>query len=120
MHLGFPICLLLALGVSSRSTLTHDVCEVRTTLTNPDQSTCTKDEVRHVKEKARLLGRLSRSQGTWEARHPRYRLLDALHAFLAHHELVSKDVDRWRSMYRSVPKHQRKVYRNGSRECVPS
>lgn len=109
MYSGLPIYFFLAIGFSAQLAITQNVCDIKAPPNNFEHATCNKHQARCVEEKGNLLERLSRSKGTWEARHPRYRLLDALHGFLKYSELVSKDVDRWRTMYKNVPKHQRKV-----------
>lgn len=112
MHLASLCVFLYMLGVCARLTIAQNICQPQTNPLIAEHSTCPPDEIRSIEEKQRLLARLSRSKGTWEARHPRYRLLEALRGFLKHHELVSKDVDRWRNLYRNVPKQQRKVWFN--------
>ncbi|KAJ4300723.1 hypothetical protein N0V90_002811 [Kalmusia sp. IMI 367209] len=66
------------------------------------QETCDPNDIRQTEEKERLLARLSRHKGAWEKRHPRHRLLDALYGYLTHHDLVSKDVNRWRTSKKSM------------------
>ena len=66
---------------------------------------------RHKTEKEKLMGRLARDQGTWNANHPRWRLLKAIDGFRSYRDANKAEVDRWREAYRHVGKDQKKVSR---------
>ena len=104
------LCCLSLTACLWRSTIASHIYEIRSTTIFSKQATCDPQEMRQMQENERLLGSLNRDKGMWERRHPRYRLLDALHGYLSHYDLVSKDVNRWRSMYQNIPKQQRKVW----------
>lgn len=60
-------------------------------------------------EHARLLQKLERSSGKWDTTHPRHRLLTALHGYTRYKDKNLAEVDRWRNLYKNVPKRQRTV-----------
>ncbi|CEN61309.1 hypothetical protein ASPCAL07965 [Aspergillus calidoustus] len=62
---------------------------------------------RQLDEFVRLQGRLQRSTGTWNANHPRYRLLMALYGFSRYKEKNLVEVKRWRDLYKHVPQKQK-------------
>ncbi|BCS21481.1 uncharacterized protein APUU_21913A [Aspergillus puulaauensis] len=64
---------------------------------------------RQEEEYTRLQNRLQRSTGTWNANHPRHRLLMALYGFTRYKERNLAEVKRWRDMYKHVPKNQQKL-----------
>ncbi|ROT42390.1 N2227-domain-containing protein [Sodiomyces alkalinus F11] len=64
---------------------------------------------RHEEEKTRLLSSLSRSNGKWDAHHPRHRLLDALYAYVRYEERQTAELDKWRRFYKSASATQRKL-----------
>ncbi|KAJ1329796.1 carnosine N-methyltransferase [Microdochium nivale] len=64
---------------------------------------------RHGGEKERLLLRLSRKQGTWDANHPRWRLLKTLDGFASYGRVNRAEVKRWRDMYAHVPQGQKAI-----------
>lgn len=66
---------------------------------------------RHVDEKADLLKRLSRRHGTWNSNHPRWRLLDALHGYVAYYTRQTEELDRLKGLYKKVSKSQKAVCR---------
>ncbi|KAL4802577.1 N2227-like protein-domain-containing protein [Aspergillus unguis] len=65
--------------------------------------------IREEEEYASLQSRLSRSTGTWNANHPRHRLLTALYGFSEYRSLNLAEVKRWRDLYKHVPASQKKV-----------
>jgi hypothetical protein len=67
------------------------------------------DSARHRQEKAHLMKRLDRRHGKWGPTHPRYRLLEALFGFTNYRDSNMVELDRWRSLYKSVGKGQKKV-----------
>ncbi|PKS05976.1 hypothetical protein jhhlp_007809 [Lomentospora prolificans] len=71
-----------------------------------------KESVRHKAEKEKLLKRLSRDHGKWDAGHPRWRLLDALHGFRKYFDRNVEDVKRWRNFYKHVSPAQKKLLEN--------
>lgn len=74
---------------------------------------------RHGQEKAHLMKRLSRKHGTWNAMHPRYRLLEGLYGFSKYRERNMAELRKWRSQYNSVSKAQKKVlYRTFSQDYI--
>ncbi|KAL4913018.1 N2227-like protein-domain-containing protein [Aspergillus aurantiobrunneus] len=62
---------------------------------------------RQEEETLRLQHRLQRSTGTWNASHPRHRLLMALYGFTRYKERNLAEVKRWRDLYKHVPKGQK-------------
>ena len=64
---------------------------------------------RHRQEKAHLMKRMDRKSGKWGTSHPRYRLLEALWAYTRYRERHMAELDRWRTLYKSVSKQQKKV-----------
>lgn len=64
---------------------------------------------RHRREKLQLLKRMDKKSGKWGTSHPRYRLLEALWAYTRYRERHMAELDRWRSLYKSVSKKQKKV-----------
>ncbi|KAL4890559.1 N2227-like protein-domain-containing protein [Aspergillus ambiguus] len=69
----------------------------------------TAESTRHAEEYARLQERLQRSSGTWGSSHPRQRLLTALHGYQRYKEKNLAEVQRWRNLYRQIPKRQRSM-----------
>lgn len=67
------------------------------------------DTSRHRQEKAHLLKRMAKKSGKWTTTHPRYRLLEALFAYSKYRERNMAELDRWRTLYQSVSKKQKKV-----------
>jgi hypothetical protein len=67
------------------------------------------DSPRHRQEKAHLLKRMDKKSGKWGTSHPRYRLLEALWAYTSYRERHMAELDRWRSLYKSTGKKQKKV-----------
>jgi hypothetical protein len=67
------------------------------------------DSPRHRQEKAHLLKRIDKKSGKWGTSHPRYRLLEALWAYTSYRERHMAELDRWRSLYKSTGKKQKKV-----------
>jgi hypothetical protein len=67
------------------------------------------DTSRHRREKLQLLKRMDKKSGRWGTSHPRYRLLEALWAYTRYRESHKAELDRWRSLYKSVGKQQKKV-----------
>ncbi|KXG51579.1 uncharacterized protein PGRI_089720 [Penicillium griseofulvum] len=63
----------------------------------------------HNEEHARLLQNLERANGKWNSVHPRHRLLTALHGYTAYKDKSLAEVNRWRNLYKNVPKQQRKL-----------
>ncbi|KAF1925979.1 N2227-domain-containing protein [Didymella exigua CBS 183.55] len=59
----------------------------------------TGEPLRHRREKAHLMKRMSRKHGTWNTAHPRYRLLEALYGFAKYRERNMAELDRWRARY---------------------
>jgi hypothetical protein len=66
---------------------------------------------RHRREKLQLLKRMDKKSGKWGTSHPRYRLLEALWAYSKYRERHMAELDRWRSLYKSVNKKQKQVGR---------
>ncbi|KAG9188939.1 carnosine N-methyltransferase [Alternaria panax] len=64
---------------------------------------------RHRQEKAHLQKRMDKKSDKWGISHPRYRLLEALWAYTRYRERHMAELDRWRSLYKSVGKKQRKT-----------
>lgn len=67
---------------------------------------------RHRHEKAHLMKRMDRKSGKWTTNHPRYRLLEALWAYTRYRERHMAELDRWRTLYKSVSKKQMKTLEN--------
>ncbi|KAL6709946.1 hypothetical protein ACN47E_000731 [Coniothyrium glycines] len=67
------------------------------------------DSPRHRQEKAHLMKRMERARGTYNTVHPRYRLLEALYALSVYRERSIEELDRWRTLYKSVGKQQKKT-----------
>ncbi len=67
------------------------------------------DSPRHRQEKAHLLKRMDRKTGKWDRLHPRHRLLEALYGFSKYRERNMVELEKWRTMYASVGKAQKKV-----------
>ncbi|KAI4942760.1 hypothetical protein J4E91_009679 [Alternaria rosae] len=67
---------------------------------------------RHRREKLQLLKRMDKKSGKWGTSHPRYRLLEALWAYTRYRERHMAELDRWRSLYKSVGKKQKKTLEN--------
>ncbi|QQK46513.1 N2227-like protein [Penicillium digitatum] len=61
----------------------------------------------HNEEHTRLLQSLERSSGKWDSTHPRHRLLTALYGYDSYKDKNIAEVDRWRNLYKNVPKRQR-------------
>jgi carnosine N-methyltransferase len=80
------------------------------------QSSDGDESSRHRQEKAHLLKRMDKNSGKWRTSHPRYRLLEALWAYTRYRERHMAELDRWRSLYKSVSKKQKKV---GSKRVSP-
>ena len=72
-------------------------------------STAPQDSPRHRQEKAHLLKRINRKSGKWGTGHPRYRLLEALWGYSRYRERNMEELHRWRTLYKSVGKKQKKV-----------
>jgi hypothetical protein len=53
--------------------------------------------------------RMRRNEGKWGSSHPRYRLLEALFGFIKYRERNMAELDRWRHLYKSVPRKQKQV-----------
>jgi hypothetical protein len=68
-----------------------------------------KDSPRHRQEKAHLMKRMDRKSGKWGKIHPRYRLLEALWGYSRYRERNMAELERWRTLYKSVSKKQKKV-----------
>jgi hypothetical protein len=64
---------------------------------------------RHRQEKVHLLKRMDRKSGKWGTSHPRYRLLEALWGYSRYRGRNMADLDKWRTLYKSVGKKQKKV-----------
>ncbi|KAJ8111501.1 hypothetical protein OPT61_g5919 [Boeremia exigua] len=64
---------------------------------------------RHRQEKAHLVKRMDRKTGKWDRIHPRHRLLEALYGFSKYRERNMVELDKWRTMYASVGKAQKKT-----------
>ncbi|KAF2008930.1 N2227-domain-containing protein [Aaosphaeria arxii CBS 175.79] len=63
---------------------------------------------RHQRELENLQTRLSKTTGTYNQFHPRYRLLDALWSYSSYQTLNLAELNRWRSLYKNMGKKQRK------------
>jgi hypothetical protein len=70
---------------------------------------------RHRHEKAHLKKRMDRKSGKWTTNHPRYRLLEALWSYTRYRERHTAELDRWRSLYKSVDKKQMKARHSAPR-----
>lgn len=68
---------------------------------------------RHRQEKAHLMKRMDRKSGKWGSSHPRHRLLEALFGYTRYRERNMAELDRWRSLYKSVGKKQKKASKPG-------
>jgi hypothetical protein len=66
---------------------------------------------RHRQEKAHLMKRMDRKSGKWGSSHPRHRLLEALFGYTRYREQNMAELERWRSLYKSVGKKQKKASR---------
>jgi hypothetical protein len=64
---------------------------------------------RHRQEKAHLMKRMDRKHGKWGTMHPRHRLLESLFGFTKYRETTMAELQRWRDLYKSVGKKQKKV-----------
>lgn len=60
-------------------------------------------------ERDRLLARIDRSAGSFDDKHPRWRLLEALHGFNNYRDIAGAEIDRFESLFQHVPKQQKKV-----------
>ncbi|CAG7921062.1 unnamed protein product [Penicillium olsonii] len=58
-------------------------------------------------EHSRLLQSLERSNGKWDSSHPRHRLLTALYGFTKYKDGSQSDINRWKDLYKKVPKRQK-------------
>lgn len=65
--------------------------------------------LRHLQEKVHLMKRMSRKSGKWGTSHPRHRLLETLFGYTQYHERNTAELNRWRSLYKSVDKKQKKA-----------
>ena len=63
----------------------------------------------HADERARLLQSLSRDKGNWDNKHPRWKLLEALHAFDRYQEIAGAEINRFEGLYKHVPRRHKKV-----------
>ncbi|KAJ5275631.1 hypothetical protein N7505_004176 [Penicillium chrysogenum] len=61
----------------------------------------------HNEEHTRLMQNLQRSNGKWDSNHPRHRLLTALYGYTSYKDKNLAEVNRWRNLYKNVPKKQR-------------
>lgn len=66
-------------------------------------------ESSHEEERARLLGRIDRGNSQWDDKHPRWKLLEALHGFDRYKEITTAEIDRFEGLYKHVPMHHKKV-----------
>ncbi|KAL2256805.1 hypothetical protein VTK26DRAFT_1103 [Humicola hyalothermophila] len=71
--------------------------------TNPEETE------RQLREKERLLQRMSRKHGRWDEHHPRYRLLEALRGFSKYAETNQKELDRLKGLYNHASRKQKAV-----------
>ncbi|GAB1315871.1 Carnosine N-methyltransferase [Madurella fahalii] len=62
---------------------------------------------RHLREKERLLQRMSRKHGKWNEHHPRHRLLEALRGFSHYAQTNQQELDRLKGLYSHVSKKQK-------------
>jgi hypothetical protein len=67
------------------------------------------DSLRHCQEKKHLMKRMDRKSGKWGTSHPRYRLLEALWGYYRYRERNMAELNRWRTLYKSVSKKQKRV-----------
>ena len=93
--------------VSAQHVLEQAPLEVHvTTLTLEENDRSAK---RRAEEKRQLLQRLVRKKSCTDQNHPRARLLTALHGFSRYEERNKADLQRWKTNYGHVPKHQKKA-----------
>lgn len=64
---------------------------------------------RYAEERERLLRRLDRKYGKWQDKHPRWKLLEALHGFDHYSEIIGAEIDRFEGLYHHVPKRHKQV-----------
>lgn len=66
---------------------------------------------RQAEERTRLLQKISRDADlrTWDSKHPRWPLLEALHGFRRYRNITGAEIDRFEGLYKHVPKKHKKV-----------
>ncbi|KAH6695148.1 N2227-like protein-domain-containing protein [Plectosphaerella plurivora] len=96
-----------AAPVEDLASIPNDILEVHQVVMTVQE--VRKPSPRHEAERKALQGRLSHSNGRWDRNHPRHRLLDALHAYMRYSALQTTDLDKWRRLYKSVPKEQKRL-----------
>ncbi|ETN43496.1 uncharacterized protein HMPREF1541_02655 [Cyphellophora europaea CBS 101466] len=64
---------------------------------------------RHEQERERLLHRIRRETGKWDDKHPRWKILEALHGFARYRDLAGAEVDRFEDLYKHVPSKHKKI-----------
>ncbi|KAK2765115.1 hypothetical protein FQN54_008814 [Arachnomyces sp. PD_36] len=64
---------------------------------------------RHSEEKARLLKRLNKTNGNYNSKHPRHRLLTALHGFYRYRQRSLDELNRIKDLYGHAPKAHKKL-----------
>jgi hypothetical protein len=70
---------------------------------------CPPDQGRHFSAREELLKRIHRNHGAWGKTHPRWQLLEALHAFDRYQTIAAAEIDRFENLYRHVPKRHKTV-----------
>lgn len=64
---------------------------------------------RYEDEHGRLLDRVGRNSAQWDNKHPRWKLLEALHGFDRYKDITVAEIDRFEGLYKHVPRNHKKV-----------
>jgi hypothetical protein len=64
---------------------------------------------RHYEERSRLLKALKHENGEWGPRHPRYKLLQALHDLYSYKNEYFQDLNQWKGVFEGLPGTQKEV-----------
>lgn len=66
-------------------------------------------DARREDERGRLFGRIDRDSAQWDSKHPRWKLLEALHGFHRYKDITIAEIDRFEGLYKHVPRNHKKV-----------
>lgn len=64
---------------------------------------------KHDEERERLLHRIDRESGQWDDKHPRWKILEALHGFDRYYDITGAEIDRFEGLYKHVPQKHKQV-----------
>lgn len=70
---------------------------------------CPLDGDRYAFEHSHLLRRIDRKKVKWDKKHPRWEILDALHAYDIYEETAGEEIKRFEGLYKHVPAKHKKV-----------